>query len=318
MEDKKGAIFGYQPLWGNWYVDFHIGSGSYGSVYKISRQDMGQTYNEAVKIITIPTEEQYREAESSMGDDEQTLTSYFEDAVRNIVKEINALHSLSGNTNIIGYHDHSIFRKENEIGWDILIRMEYVTSLSKYLKDHRLTREEVVRLGIDICTALELCSRKGIIHRDIKDDNIFINENGAFKLGDFGIARELSKSGRAASMRGTPKYMAPEVARGDKYDISVDIYSLGLVLYRLVNDGRMPFMPPYPQKIIFGDSDTALDKRLQGEPLTMPSKAGGQLGQVILRACAYKPEDRYLSASAMKHDLEAALAAMGAGERESR
>ena len=57
----------------------------------------------------------------------------------------------------------------------------------------------MLRIGIDICTALELCSKKGIVHRDIKDENIFVNEDGVFKLGDFGIARELSASGKAGT-----------------------------------------------------------------------------------------------------------------------
>ena len=165
------------------------------------------------------------------------------------------------NTNVISYQDHEVRKKPNEIGWDILIRMEYVTSLRKYLKEHAMTKEEVIRLGIDICTALETCSKKGIVHRDIKDENIFVSEDGVFKLGDFGIARELSKSGRAASMRGTPLYMAPEIYRGEKYDAAVDIYSLGIVLYKLLNNGRMPFMPPYPEKVRYQDSEDALEKR---------------------------------------------------------
>ena len=70
---------------------------------------------------------------------------------------------------------------------------------------------------------IEYVHVKNFIHRDIKDDNIFVNQDGTFKLGDFGISKELSKSGRAASMRGTPLYMAPEIFRGDKYDAAVDI-----------------------------------------------------------------------------------------------
>lgn len=241
-EKKQASIYSYQPLFGSWNIEEEIGEGSFGIVYRISKEEMGEKYESAVKLITIPTKEQYREAEVSIGTGEDTLNTYFEDIIKNIVKEVRLLHSLSGNTNIVGYLDHSVKKHDNDLGWDILIRMEYVTSLRKYLKDHRMTREQVIRLGFNICTAIELCSKKGIIHRDIKDDNIFINEDGAFKLGDFGIARELSKSGRAASMRGTHLYMAPEIYRGDKYDAAVDVYSLGIVLYKLLNNGRMPFI----------------------------------------------------------------------------
>lgn len=318
MEEHDNDIYKYQPLWGNWYIDMPIGKGSFGSVYKITREEMGHKYTSAVKIISIPSDEQYKEAEASFGQDEGTLNGYFEDIVKNIVNEVNLLYSLGGNSNIVAYHDHKVIKKEDRIGWDVLIRMEYVTSLRNYLSNRQMTREETIRLGMDICSALELCSKKGIIHRDIKDENIFVNEDGVFKIGDFGIARELSKSGRAASMRGTPLYMAPEVFRGDKYDAAVDIYSLGIVLYKLLNNGRMPFMPQYPQAIRFKDSEEALEKRMTGEIIPLPVKSGGVLGKIVLKACAYKAEDRYGKASQMKCELETVLAGMTNEEREEK
>jgi serine/threonine protein kinase len=196
--------------------------------------------------------------------------------------------------------------------------MELVTSLPKYLETNRLTREQVIKLGIDICTALDLCSKNGIIHRDIKDENIFISKDGIFKLGDFGIAKELSKTGKAASMRGTPLYMAPEVFRGEKYDAAVDIYSLGIVLYKLLNGGRMPFMPPYPQLIKFKDAEEALEKRISGEQLSPPAFAEQVLSSVILKACANKPEDRYFSATEMKQALEQIISSMCMEERTEK
>jgi serine/threonine protein kinase len=309
-------IYKYAPLWGNWYIELPLGKGSFGSVYKISREEMGHKYSAAVKIISVPSEEQYREAENSLGSDEATLSLYFEDVIKSIITEINVLYSLSGNSNIINYQDHKVIKKEDQIGWDILIRMEYVTSLRLYQKDHQMSREEIIRLGIDLCSALEICSKKGIIHRDIKDENIFVNEDGAFKLGDFGIARELSKSGRAASMRGTPLYMAPEVYRGDKYDAAVDIYSLGIVLYKLVNHGRMPFMPTYPAAIRFKDSEEALERRMSGEKLPVPDQAGAVLSRVIMKACEYKAEERYSSPTEMKRDLENIMHSLTSKERE--
>jgi serine/threonine protein kinase len=307
MADNKDDIYQYQPLWENWYIDTPIGKGSFGSVYKISREDMGHKYTSAVKIISIPSDEQYKEAEATFGGDEASLSGYFEDIVHNIINEVNMLYNLSGNSNIVDYQDHKVVKKEDRIGWDILIRMEYVTALKKYIAGHQMSKGEIIQLGIDICSALELCSKKGIIHRDIKDDNIFVNQDGAFKLGDFGISKELSKSGRAASMRGTPLYMAPEVYRGDKYDAAVDIYSLGIVLYKLLNHGRMPFMPPYPEMIRFKDGEAALDKRMSGQQLPQPDQAGEVLGKVIIKACAYQSENRYATATEMKRELESVL-----------
>ena len=316
MSEQVPTIRQYEPLFGSWHVVEEIGQGSFGIVYRVSREEMGQRYDSAVKLISIPTREQYREAESSIGTDPNSLSSYFEDIVKGIVGEVSVLHSLSGNTNIVAYHDHAVKRHADGVGWDLLIRMEFVTSLRKYLMEHRLTRGQAIGLGIDICTALEVCSKKGIIHRDIKDDNIFVSADGVFKLGDFGIARELSKSGRAASMRGTPYFMAPEVYRGDRYEAVVDICSLGLVLYKLMNNLRMPFMPPWPEKLAYADGDAALERRMRGDPLPMPALAGERLGQVILKACAYLPENRHASAAELRHELEETLAGMTAMERE--
>lgn len=304
MKDSKEIIYQYQPLWNNWYIDMPIGQGSFGSVYKVSREDMGHTYTSAVKIISVPSDIQLKEAEATFGGDATVLIDYFEDITQNIINEINILYALSGNSNIISYHDHQVIKREKSTGWDILIRMEYITPLRKYIANNTLKRQDVIRLGIDVCTALELCGNNGIIHRDVKDDNIFVNEAGIFKIGDFGIAKELSKSSSAASMRGTPLYMAPEVYRGEKYDARVDIYSLGIVMYKLMNDGRMPFLPRGANSIRLKDNEAAFEKRITGEKLMMPLYADDTLGKIILRACEYEPNMRYSTVREMKKELE--------------
>ena len=303
-------IYSYQPLWGSWKVDSLIGEGSYGKVYKVVREEHGYTYTSAVKIITIPSKEQYREAISSFGDDTDTLKNYFEGMVENILSEINLLYRLRGSPNIVVYEDHMVIRKEDELGWDILIRMEYLTSLPAYLSKNRLNRENVIGLGIDICTAISLCAKNNIIHRDIKDENIFISKDSVFKLGDFGIAKELSKSGKAASFRGTPLFMSPEVFKGEKYDIRSDIYSLGIVMYKLLNKGRIPFMPQYPEKIGYKDSEAAIVKRFSGDAAALPTHSGKELGSIVLKAISYRREDRYSDSTDMRKALQEVLPAM--------
>ena len=304
MEDERDAIYKYQPLWGKWYIEMPIGKGSYGSVYKISREDMSKKYTSAIKIITIPSDEQRKEAEASFGYDDETLALYFEDIAKNIVNKIDILYSLSGTTNILNYQDHEVIKNKNGIGWDILIRMEYVTSLRNYIREHKMSEEEVIHLGIDICTALETCSKKGIVHGNIKDENIFINEDGIFKLGDFGIANELGKSVRASLVREMPLYMAPEIYKVEKYNLAFDIYSLGIMLYKLLNNNRMPFMPSYPNRVKYSDIEEALEKRMRGEQLPLPSNAKNKLGEIVLKACAYESNNRYSSPTEMKKELQ--------------
>ncbi len=104
-----------------------------------------------------------------------------------------------------------------------------------------MTRQQILRLGMDMCQALIACERANVIHRDIKVDNVFFNGFDSFKLGDFGISKQLEKTQSALSQKGTNMYMAPEVFRAEKYDHTVDIYSLGIMLYRLLNRGVFHF-----------------------------------------------------------------------------
>lgn len=78
----------------------------------------------------------------------------------------------------------------------------------------------MIRLGIDICKALELCQKYNVIHRDIKPENIFVSGSGDFKLGDFGIARTIERASSGLSKKGTYNYMAPEVYRGKSMDLA--------------------------------------------------------------------------------------------------
>ena len=98
-----------------------------------------------------------------------------------------------------------------------------------------------MKLGIDLCRSLEYCGQLHIIHRDIKPENIFVSRFGDFKLGDFGIARELEKTMSTFQKGNLFLYGAGDV-QGEQYDSRVDIYALGLVLYKLMNHNRLPFL----------------------------------------------------------------------------
>jgi tetratricopeptide (TPR) repeat protein len=181
--------------------------------------------------------------------------------------------------------------------------MELLTSFNAYICDKKLTEEEVIKLGCDICTALEICAKLNIIHRDIKPENIFINDFGYFKLGDFGIARKMENMTGSLSQKGTFNYMAPEVANSSEYDARVDTYSLGIVLYRLLNGKRLPFLDTEKQLLSPNERRKALDRRLRGEDLPEPCDASPAMADLILRACAYDPNMRFASATEMKQAL---------------
>ena len=294
----------YEPIFGSWYLGRLIGKGSFGKVFEITREEFGATYKAALKVISVPQDDDDVKSRLAEGTDFQSVSDYYEEILKEIVNENMIMSRLKGNSNIVSYEDHQIIPHEDGIGYDILIRMELLTPLLDRIIARKLDKGEVIKLGIDMCKALEICHKKDIIHRDIKPQNIFISDNGDFKLGDFGIARTIEKTTGGMSKKGTYKYMAPEVFRGEDYGATVDIYSLGLVLYWLLNGNRMPFLPPQPAKVTANDEETAKMRRFRGEPIPAPAEADPMLAYIIQKACANIPEDRYQTAEQMRRDLE--------------
>lgn len=288
----------------NWKLDKCIGSGAFGKVYRIVRTEFGYTYEAALKVLEIPQHFSEVETIRREGMSEKEISKYFESVVEDIVKEFTLMSKLKGNSHIVSYEDHEVVRKKDSFGWEIYIRMELLTPLYTYMEQHQMEVSDVIKMGIHLCKALELCERHHIIHRDIKPENIFISNNGDFKLGDFGIARELEKTSCDLSQKGTKSYMAPEVYKGMEYNFSVDIYSLGVVLYRFLNNNRLPFYPGASNPIRYSDKEEATLLRMGGKEMPNPCNASDELANIILKACAYIPSERYGSAKEMREALE--------------
>ena len=290
-----------------WNITRLLGEGSYGKVFEIERSEFGQTYRAALKVITVPQSSAEVRSVISEGMSVSQAEAYFHGIVEELMHEFSIMFKLKGTANIVSCEDLRVLEHPDGIGWDILIRMELLHPLLPYVYQHPMARRDIIRLGIDICKALELCQRYNIIHRDIKPENIFISDNGDYKLGDFGIARTIERTTSGLSKKGTYSYMAPEVYAGKEYGFSVDTYSLGLVLYRMLNKNRGPFLPQPPEAITFSSREQALARRMSGEPLPRPFYGEGRLGEIVLKACAFDPKDRYSSPQQLRQELEAIL-----------
>ncbi len=294
-----------KTFWPEWQITKLIGSGSFGDVYEAIRTDHSVESHAAIKVITIPKSEAELNSLRAEGFTEESVTAYLRQMVDDFVGEIQIMESFKGVQNIVSVEDYKVIEHTDAIRWDIFIRMELLTPLVDYISNRTLSEAEVIKLGIDICTALERCATQNIIHRDIKPENIFVNRFNDFKLGDFGVARKLENMTSGMSQKGTYNYMAPEVLRETHYDATVDIYSLGLVLYRFLNNNRLPFLNSDSQYLNPNDRAEALRRRMDGEPLPKPCNASPAMAEVILRACSYNPEKRFPTAAEMKHALRA-------------
>lgn len=292
-----------QQLWPEWQIEQSIGSGAYGTVYKIKRQDIGGTYYAALKVISFPHEKKDVETFRDRCMTDAQISAYYHGMVLEIAQEVSMMERLKGNTNIVSYEDHKIVPHKHDLGWDIMIRMELLTSLPEYVRHHKIDEKEACKLGIDICSALIICEREKIIHRDIKPGNVFVSDFGDYKLGDFSLAKHTCMHSDASGPQGTYAYMAPEVYRNQAYDFTIDIYALGLILYRLLNRGRGPFQPLPPAVVTTDISEKANQQRLSVEVLPKPADASAPMAQIILKACAHDPERRYKSAEEMQKAL---------------
>lgn len=301
-----------KELWPEWKIEYDIGSGAYGTVYKIRRQDIGGTYYAALKVISFPNSKQEVELMHNQNMSDEQISEYYRRMAMEISKEFTVMERLKGNTNIVSYEDHKIVPHKNGLGWDVMIRMELLTSLPEYLESHAIDEKEVCRLGTDICNALILCEKENIIHRDIKPGNIFVSDFGDYKLGDFSLAKHVMLRSEATAPQGTYAYMAPEVYKGSGYDFTIDIYSLGLILYRLLNRGRGPFQPLPPAVVSSEISERANQKRLHANLLPKPVDASSTMASIILKACAYDPSKRYKNASDFQKALLKCSSSQGA------
>ncbi len=290
-------------LWPDWKIVREIGSGSYGKVYEIHRQNGIYLERAALKVIRIPQNQADLEQLRMDGIQPEATEAYLERHVEEIRNEIGLMQRLIGHTNIVSYEDYLIMKRTPYVGWDILIRMELLTALPAWLSSHTMSEQEVIRLGLDISRALVVCHEAGIIHRDIKPQNIFLNERGDFKLGDFGVSRAMPGNGSVLSFKGTPSYMAPETFAMQSTDARSDLYSLALVLYRILNGGRVPFLDS--TGFTPAQQEAAQRRRLTGEPLPDPEQGSPMLCRVLSIALAANPEVRYQTAEQFHRALKA-------------
>lgn len=290
---QNGKIFG------DWDLKELLGQGSNGrtAVFRMTR--INRTFEEicAMKVVNI-VEQKGRYEDLSDGY-KKDFEEYRSDLCDKAESELSLMNKLRGSGMVVNYHDYRFidWSDEKSFGTDLMIRMDCLESLGDICKKQTLDEKEILKIGSQIANALISCHELGIIHRDIKPDNIFRNSFGNYLLGDFGISKMLSNSSSTQTKAGTESYGAPEQFIGS-YDSRVDIYSLGISLYELANRNRLPFA-----KTSFAGVDE-ITRRLSGEKIPLPENVSKECGEIILKACEFKLEDRYADAAEMKKAID--------------
>lgn len=271
------------PLWGEWFPETAIGQGSAGTVTRIRRDTPDGAEYAALKQITISADAGNFRHARAQGMDADCIRFFFRAVLDETMQEIKMMKQLSACPNIVRLED-SLIREipgKGESGqpgscdgWIVLIRMELLTPFIDRMTESLLSPADICRTGIDLCCALDACEQAGIVHRDVKPENIFWQkETGICKLGDFGFAHYLERPTEEKGRAGTLTHMPPEVYAGNPAGYGGDLYALGIILYRLLNDNRIPFLPPYPGLFTPRDRNHALLRRLKGENPPLPAAA---------------------------------------------
>lgn len=292
MQDR---IYKYIPLWGEYIIEDKIGEGSLGSVYKVFKFEKSKKIIQSVKIITIPTYAQIKLKEE-MNNEE--FVKYCKDIVEKISNEIEALQKIDSYTNILKYDEYFVEYDQINNIWDIIIKMEYATSISSYTKDRILTPLDIIKLGIEICTALEISHNKKIINCDIKEDNIFKTSSGIYKLGDLGVTKKFHKISNLDYSQNN--FVPPEVISGKEYDSRSNIYSLGVILFKFFNkyysNGKEEILKEIYYEFLSKNNEVFQNKILK-------FTWNNDVIEVLKKACSASLENRYDNISEMKHDL---------------
>src|SRR5713226_7102790 len=182
------------------------------------------------------------------------------------------------------------------------IAMEYVAgaNLKEYIRrEGRLAPDRALQIAAQVCEALEFAHSHGIVHRDIKPQNILLTSDGQVKVTDFGIARALSSVTitHTGTVLGSVQYLSPQQARGGAVSRSADVYALGVVLFEMVT-GELPFDGDTPIAIAL-----AHIHKTPPAPSSLVSGLPDRVEGIILRAMMKSPTDRYRSAGEMRGDL---------------
>lgn len=251
-----------------------------------------------VKIISIPSSQRQMDALLLTGayPDAASAMDYFKDQAEGVVREaeiLKDLSSLQGFVNYEGWQTESM--DKNRLGYEVYLLSPFRHSLEKFLKSSTMTHNGAVNLGLQLCEALSICRRAGFMYVALKPGNIYLDKNQEAKIGDLGFASLTSMKFSAMPGKYRSAYTPPEL-HDDLVTLNptCDVYGVGMILYQIYNNGILPFTDKAPATV-----------------LDAPLNADYELAEIILKAIAPNPRDRWQTPIEMGQELAAYLTRNG-------
>lgn len=269
---------GYEPIWDEWHVDQLICEGNLSSVYQVNNG----TKTAVIKVISVPKLQADGKNVSQFSmENQEAMSGFFSEVVDVLEAEIERVSILNNIPNILNYQKYEAFQRKEDVGYDLILLMEKKQNLKDYMKEQEhITNEQIVSIVKEVAVILEYAHQEGIIHKDLKIENIFIDEKGHSMLADFTLARKIEGFQSRSHRKLDGTYMAPEILSEYDYTVETDIYALGVILYLLLNDMQTP---------------KELSNRTFKTELARPVRAGERLAEVVFQAIAYRPKERFAS-----------------------
>ena len=268
--------------------------------YKV-KTEIRKSDNTVVYIASNDADETVAIKKISLSYGSSSSTMSESDIAERIRAEMDVLSRIStesGDRFVITYYDYKLVEDADKLKYDLYIRMDYLTSIGQLYSESKLSVKDLLSMGIDICSALEWCHKNGRIHNNLNLNNIFINNDGSkYVLGDF--ASFVNKQNE------TEYCIAPELFYGDKPSASTDIYSLGMVMFVILNKGLHPFVETEdPDELAL-----AMSRLKNGEVPSLTYTVNQRLNDLICKAISPK-DKRFSSVDEMKNEISFLLTSM--------
>lgn len=285
----------------DWSLSYTLSEKKGEKLYQAERAIGDATKYSVIRTISIPADKEEEESLREQFPDENEYRKYVSSCVKRRKEELQFLRKLCEKPGIVCMRESYDVSNNDETGYLLIARYDYLEPLERYIASNGFTIGNAIRMGVDICHGLETLHKEKIIHGNVRPDNIYINSAGRFRLGGFDIDLIKGRKKLPEKTISSLRYLSPEMCMGESKDVTSDVYALGMVLYGMLNGGKLPFEKEYGQ-------DRALKMRLLGEPIQRPAYDAGKLTDIVMKACSFDPKDRYATPFLMRHDLELAFA----------
>lgn len=227
--------------------------------------------------------------------------------LRRLIADTEMMLKLRNCQSVVKFYSSSVLATDD--GFEFLILIQDVFSLSQIVNLSEISRDATYSVISAVCDAVSSFRSIGVSHKKICPENIFVDSDGKYYLGDFGIGMTYMPD---------DDYITPEEYNVSSDLSATDIYQIGMLFYKLLNKNRGPFLPAYPEEVTDENRKNALMRRMNGEKLNITSNILAYEEKIIEKACAFLVTERYRNIASLKSDIDSLIGVLVSPLREDK